>query len=212
MNKLDDYGQYKKDIFTKLNFSFQSGKKILDIGCGDGMDSYIFKTVYKLKSYCIDIFKHDNFFSKLKSIKFKKAGIDDIPYPDDFFDYIFIHDVLHHIDENNQRFKLHLQALKETLRVCKKSGTIIIIEGNRFNPLFYPHMVKLLGHDHWTQSYFKKTIRLAFKKHEIKYQYFEAHNYPNLISFWKIYEKIMEKIVPKAFIAYNVAIIKKNDQ
>lgn len=212
MNKLDDYGQYKKDIFTKLNFSFQSGNKILDIGCGDGMDSYIFKTVYKLKPYCIDIFKHKNFLSKLKSIIFKKAGIYDIPYPDDFFDYIFIHDVLHHIDENNQRFTKHLQALKETLRVCKKSGTIIIIEGNRFNPLFYPHMVKLLGHDHWTQSYFKKTIRSAFKKHEIEYQYFEAHNYPNLISFWKIYEKVMEKIIPKAFIAYNVAIIKKNDQ
>lgn len=44
------YGQYKNDIFNKLGFSFEKGKKILDVGCGDGSDGKIFipKTVFSL--------------------------------------------------------------------------------------------------------------------------------------------------------------------
>lgn len=199
------YGQYKYDLLTKLNFPFIARKKIIDVGCGDGSDAEIFINEYKLKTYGVDVYEHEN-IKKIKRLKFKKAGICKIPYKNWCFDYVFLHDVLHHIDEQKQNYKKHLETLIEIKRVCKKKGSIIIVEGNRYNPLFYPHMVKMLGHNHFKQSYFKKIIKEVFPLATFKY--FEAHLYPQkFIRIWKIYEKIMELIIPKRFLAYNVAII-----
>ena len=103
--------QYKDDIFNKLGFNFEQGKKILDIGCGDGSDVRIFINEYKLVVYGIDIYEHNN-IKKIKGLSFKKAGIYDIPYADSTFDYVFLHDVLHHIDEPEQRYKKHIQGVK----------------------------------------------------------------------------------------------------
>ncbi len=206
-NNLSKYGQYKKDLFSKLDYKFIRNKKIVDVGCGDGSDSEIFINEYKLKVYGIDIYRNDR-LQKIKGFKFKLGGVYDIPFPDESFDYVFLHDILHHIDEKKQRESKHLKGLRELNRVCKKGGTIIIVEGNRYNPLFYPHMVKLLGHNHFRQDYFKKIILKIFPNTSFKY--FEAHLYPQkFLSFWKIYEKIMETIIPKEFRSYNVAIINK---
>lgn len=199
------HNQYKKDIFTKLGFTFDKGAKILDVGCGDGVDAQIFIQNYKLHTYGIDVFKHEHIDS-INKLHFQISAIYNIPYKKDYFDYVFLHDVLHHIDEPNQRFSKHVQALKELKRVCKRNGTIIIVEGNRYNPLFYPHMVKALGHDHFRQGYFMKMVRQVFPNAYFKF--FEAHYYPEkYLRIFKLYEYIMEHFSPKWFLAYNVAFI-----
>lgn len=202
------YGQYKADIFFKLGYKFIKNKKILDLGCGDGSDSEIFINEYNLKTYGVDIYKN-NRLSKIKDLKYKKGGIFNIPFPDSSFDYVFLHDVLHHIDESGQREAKHLAGLMELKRVCKKSGTIIVIEGNRYNPLFYPHMVKMMGHNHFKQSYFIDIILSVFPK--ARFRFFEAHYYPpRFLSLWKVYEWLMENFSPKEFLSYNATIIKNN--
>jgi len=85
---LKQYGQYKSDIFTKLDFNFEEGKSLLDVGCGDGIDAIIFQKEYKLKVTGIDVYTHKNIKS-LKDIEFKEAGIYEIPYANNSFDYIF---------------------------------------------------------------------------------------------------------------------------
>lgn len=204
---LTKYGQYKNDIFNKLNFNFEKGRKILDLGCGDCIDAEIFIKEYGLDAYGIDIYKHKN-VEKMQDLKFSLAGIFDMPFSDEFFDYVFLHDILHHIDEEKQSYKKHIAGLNELKRIAaKKGGYIIIVEGNRYNPLFYPHMVKMLGHNHFGQAYFKKIIREVFD--QVSFKHFECHSYPKkYVKFWKIYEKIMEKFCPDKFLAYNVAIIK----
>ena len=206
MKTITGYPQYKNDIFNKLAFHFEPGKRILDVGCGDATDAEIFIKEFDLDVYGIDVYKHEN-VDKLTELHFQKAEISTIPYEDKSFDYVFLHDVLHHIDEKEQSRDTHMRGLAEIKRVTKKNGSIIIIEGNRYNPLFYPHMVKMLGHEHWKQSYFIKVIQQTFQN--VEFKYYEAHAYPWALSFWKFYEYCMEKYAPKRFLAYNVAIITK---
>jgi len=123
---------------------------------------------------------------------------------------IYLHDVLHHIDEENQSYEKHIKGLKEVFRVLKKGGQVIVVEGNRYNPLFYPHMVKMLNHQHFKQGYFKKIINDAYNGNDIKFKFFEAHSYPRFwLWFWKGFEWFMENISPKQFLAYNIALITK---
>ena len=207
MKAITGYSQYKNDIFNKLAFHFEPGKRILDVGCGDASDAEIFIKEFDLDVYGIDVYKHEN-VDKLPNLHFLKADIFNIPHDNDSFDYVFLHDVLHHIDENEQSRDKHMRGLAEIKRVTRKNGVIIIIEGNRYNPLFYPHMVKMLGHEHWKQSYFINTMQRAFQN--VEFKHFEAHAYPWALSFWKVYEYCMENFAPEKFLAYNAAII-KND-
>lgn len=207
---LDKYDQYTKDIFEKLAFPFEKGKKLLDVGCGSGRDSQVLMEAYGLEVWGIDIYTHPK-VNEILGDRFcmEKRGIFRLPYNENEFDYVFLHDVLHHIDEENQSYEKHIEGLQSLKRVVKAGGHIIIVEGNRYNPLFYPHMVKMLGHEHFSQNYFKKIILEVFPGAEFKY--FEVHSYPKgTLGFWKLYEKLMEKFCPKKFLAYNVAIFQKH--
>lgn len=203
---LEKYGQYRSDIFNKLDFPFQRGKKILDVGCGDGGDAEIFIKEFGLDTYGIDTYKHEN-IDKIPGLNFKRAGILEIPFDDQSFDYVFLHDVLHHVDEPEQKYSKHIEGLKELKRVCKKGGYILIIEANRYNPLFYPHMVLMRDHDHFKRTYFRKIISEVFG--DTKFKNFEAHLYPKkFLKIFKMYERIMERVsFSKPFLAYNVAVI-----
>lgn len=203
------YGQYQNDMFSKMALNFEKGKRLLDVGCGPGSDSEIFIKEFDLDVCGIDIYKHGN-IENIKGLNFIKSSIFNMPFDDNSFDYIFLHDVLHHINEPNQEYQEHIKGLEELKRVCKSGGKIIIVEGNRYNPLFYPHMVLMNGHNHFTQKYFKKIIKDVFEGAEFKS--FEAHFYPKrLIGFFKIFEMISERIsFFSPFRSYNLAIISNN--
>jgi len=204
-SNLSEYTQYKKDIFQKIAFPFERGKNLLDVGCGDGSDAVIFKNVYGLDVKMCDIYRDSKLDTSVG--EFSIGSILDLPYSTEMFDYVFVHDVMHHIDEERQDRNKHILALEELRRVTKKNGTILVLEANRYNPLFYPHMVKIRGHNHFRHEYFKSIILQVFPN--VEFRYFEAHMYPpSLLRVFKIYEYIMEHYVPKRFLAYNLAIIK----
>lgn len=197
---------YKQKIVRILRKHLSKRKKILDVGCGDCSDAMNLKK-YGMHVYGIDIFKHKNVSSVFPQT-FKLGTIYKIPFNDNYFDYVFSHDVLHHIDEKEQFFSNHVAGLTEMKRVCKKNGKIIILEANRYNPLFYPHMVVMKSHNHFTQPYFINVCKQVFSNPE--FHFFEAHVYPKILYwFFKPYEKIME-IMPflRPFRAYNMMVYK----
>lgn len=202
------YSQYTNDFFNKLGVSFEKGKKILDVGCGDGTDAQVFIKSYGLDFYGVDIYESSNI--KKRKLKFKIGTIHKIPHKSESFDYVYTHDVFHHIEERKQSDSSILLGLKELRRVCKKKGFIVIVEANRFNPLFYPHMVLMKKHNHLTQSKFKRFVGQEFRKDNINFKFFEAHLYPaRLLPLFKLYEYFLEKLSLTWFLAYNIAIIQK---
>lgn len=206
MKCIEGYGQYKDDFFNKLGFEFEEGKSLLDVGSGDATDLRVFINEYSLDARGIDIYKHEDVDNL--GMKFDVASILDIPFPDSAFDYVYSHDVLHHVDEKHQRRRDHVGGLVEMKRVTKNGGYTIIVEGNRYNPLFYPHVVKMMGHEHFRQSYFKSIVGDVFE--HVEFRTFEAHLYPEWgLRFFKLYEGLMERYMPHWFMAYNVAIALK---
>ena len=201
---ISQYGQYKHDIFRKINLSFIRGKHILDVGCGDGTDAEIFIREFGLQTTAIDVYENPA-IRTVNDLAFQIASAEALPFQDGFFDYVFLHDVLHHIDEETQSRERHLAALREVSRVINPNGgKVVILESNRYNPISYVHMVRMLGHDHWTQSYFHGVVREVFP--QAKFNYFESHAYPWGYSFWRIYELIMERFLPRGILSYNVGI------
>jgi len=105
------------------------GKKILDIGCGNG---YVLSQYKKFGAevYGIDLTKTAIELSQKRfqlcnyQGEFKLTDGDSIPYPDNFFDMVCSMGVLHHIERPER-------MINEICRVLKPSGTLIMMLYNK---------------------------------------------------------------------------------
>lgn len=194
--------QYRKDLVKKMALDFKPNHRLLDIGCGDGEFTMHLAERYKLRVKAIDLTAHKN-WGKIASpdIQFKKGSIYKLPFESNMFDYVFLKDILHHIDEPKHDLRQFKKAFQEVKRVCKAGGRIIILEANRYNPVFYPHMVILKGHDHLRYDKLITVVDDNFKNYKIKC--FEAHVYPkHLVAIFKLYEALMDNVIFHKFRAY----------
>lgn len=126
----------KEKIFSKLLFNIvkktvnsvkiKNGSKILDIGCGTGNLLFLLEKQNKeLKLYGIDVSEK---MLKIAKKKVKGAVLMNISasyidkkFTREFFDYIFIVDVFHHIPEKEKLMKVFYKILK-------KNGKLIITD------------------------------------------------------------------------------------
>lgn len=122
------------DSYTKSAYRILGdlqGKRILDMGCGDGTNTY---TMAAKASYVfgIDIslgmlkraktFKEDR-----KNVSFLEMDLEIMGFKDGVFDLIFGSYILHHVDI--------IYSLREVCRVLKKGGIGVFIENFAFNPI-----------------------------------------------------------------------------
>lgn len=110
------YQYMKKIILNKKNASMDDvfiGKNILDIGTGTGEYLDIFKD---LKANCIGIDSINNFKIK-KNKNFELIKVDLFQYlrkaPKNHFDFIFCFEVIEHLEEKDEIFKLIKKTLKD---------------------------------------------------------------------------------------------------
>lgn len=168
LNKNNIYENFVNEITPYLG----KNKTVLDLGCGPGAFSISISDECK-KIYAIDIIEDFVKATKLNSIEYGKNNIvtkfqnnNEIPAKSNFFDLVFLVDVLHHV-ENIEDF------LTEVKRVLKNNGKIVIFEPNKLNPLMY--LIHLLDHNErgllklGRPGIYKKKLKDFFQIEDVKF-------------------------------------------
>ncbi len=126
------YKWYKEKYFNNIK-----GKKILEIGCGDGGVVQFLKNENEV--YAVDISKNAMKFLKAKGIKPFLADVskENLPFEDSIFDIVIALEVLEHL-------KSPQYAIEEIQRVLKQNGRFIcsIPNPRTGHKLLYPCLFK----------------------------------------------------------------------
>lgn len=125
----------KSHLSKHLDFSKLKGKKILDVGCGQGTISKILSEA-GADVYAIDISKTSIDYVKkhYPEIKVKLGDALEIDFPDNYFDIVVCIGVLHHTPDTRKGFK-------ECARVTKPGGKLLVLLYTKYH--FYPFVYKI---------------------------------------------------------------------
>ena len=104
-----------------------TGKKVLDIACGEGYGSNLL-VPYASSVTGVDIDEKTISYAQQKysstNLKFIKASVLNLPFPDKSFDVIISFETIEHISE-------HEEMIAEISRVLKQDGMLIISTPNK---------------------------------------------------------------------------------
>jgi ubiquinone/menaquinone biosynthesis C-methylase UbiE len=191
--------RYRLRCIDKLGYHFRSDERLLDVGCGDGgVARLLRKRVGEVVA--VDVEPSDAWVDG-DGISFSVANGEDLPYGEAEFDLIHSKDSLHHMDDPDR-------AIVEYRRVLKPGGTALIVEANRYNPIFFAHMTKMLGHEHFPRRRFHDLVRRAFPV--ARFGSFDAHYVPfaeRMLAVQHATEEVLERIPGiSRLVSYNFAV------
>lgn len=176
---------YHARIVTEMlnGVKLKDGKysdKILDVGCGTGFVSTLYPS---FDIVGIDI--SDGMLSH-NPHKWVKASAEEIPFPDNHFDWVVCRSLLHHLDDPEV-------GLKEMYRVLKPGGTFVCWDPNH-NIIYetirhiFQHTDRFshLHHSFNDQELFQIIDLAGFKITEKRYLGYLAYpllGFPDIINF-----------------------------
>jgi len=191
--------RYRLRCLDKLGFTFEGHESVLDCGCGNGGVARLIRERVR-EVVGIDVEESDA-WSDEPGLSFCVADAERLPFEDSAFDILHSKDSLHHMDAPDR-------ALAEYRRVLKPDGAALIIEANRYNPIFYPHMTLALGHEHFTRRRFRALVSAVFP--DARFGAFEAHYVPGLkraLVLQNSVEEALERFPPaRPLLSYNFAV------
>jgi ubiquinone/menaquinone biosynthesis C-methylase UbiE len=191
--------RYRERCITKLRHVFRGDERLLDVGCGDGGVAWLLRRRVG-QVVAVDVEPSD-VWRNHEGVTYMVADGEQLPFGDSEFDLVHSKDSLHHMHSPER-------ALGEYRRVLKPGGTALIVEGNRYNPVFYLHMTRMLGHEHFAQSQFREMIATTFPK--ARFGTFEAHYVPfaeGILPIQHVVEETLERLPGFSRVAsYNFAI------
>jgi ubiquinone/menaquinone biosynthesis C-methylase UbiE len=191
--------RFRLRCIDKLGHRFGGDERLLDVGSGDGAVARLLRERVA-EVVAVDVERSENWRNG-DGISFLVANAESLPFGDGEFDLIHSKDSLHHMDDPER-------ALTEYRRVLKPGGTALIVEANRYNPIFFVHMTKMLGHEHFSRKRFNELVRSAFPVSRVGT--FEARFVPQaerLLKAQETVENILERIPGYSrLVAYNFAV------
>ncbi len=137
----ESFSESRKEIWPELKELekyIKNGKKILDLGCGNGR---LFELFQGKNVEYIGVDFSEKLIEKAKEKygeHFKVADMLNLPFEDNCFDSIWTIAVFHHIPSREFRIK----ALKEIKKILKPSGKIIMTCWNLYQPIYLKLLFK----------------------------------------------------------------------
>lgn len=183
---------YRVQILKHLNIKADKSF-VLDVG---GYDGYWLSTQKAKNKYVLDL----NICENYKNIHYIKASALKIPFGRNHFDQVFAFDVLEHIETGKEQ-----KFLDELIRVCKKSGEIILSTPSKSIRMFPDFMTNYInrkwGHEK-CNGYSKEELQKMLSVFSnINYQILD-NNTPSfrllfigIRCLWFIWQSLAEKII-----------------
>lgn len=112
------------------------GRRILDIGCGIGMYVEKFRR-FSDEVYGVDVDPEKVAEASRSLPNISVAPAEALPYHDDTFDVILLHEVIEHVDDD-------VRTIQEAVRCVRPGGHLVIYAPNRLYP-FETHGFYFLG-------------------------------------------------------------------
>jgi len=135
----DSWNKFRKkpfpDTVLKLSEKWKRGK-VLDLACGNGRNLAPF-VKNDFDCYGVDFSKkmvenaREMFRRRKLTAKFRIGDLIDIPFEDDFFDYVICIASFHHLNKKDQ-----VKSLKEIKRVLKNNGKLYLTVWNKWQGKF----------------------------------------------------------------------------
>jgi ubiquinone/menaquinone biosynthesis C-methylase UbiE len=99
------------------------GLTVLDIGCGTGNYTDLFQKVTRTKGYHVyGMEPSEGMIGKAREknsqVIFRQAAADDMPFEGNFFDFLYMTDVIHHIPDIRRMFCEIQRVLKPRGKAC----------------------------------------------------------------------------------------------
>jgi SAM-dependent methyltransferase len=132
-------GQERRLEFVRQYVNLE-GARILDVGCGLGLYMLRFRDLTE-HVYGVDVDREKVRAAGESLAHVEWAPAERLPFETGFFDVVFSHEVLEHVDDD-------LEAVREAYRVLRPGGRLVIFVPNRWYP-FETHGVYWRGQYHF---------------------------------------------------------------
>ena len=139
-----------------LNSVRLAGKKVIDIGCGDGVYTFeLYRNARPKKLFGVDSSKKaiklaKMFYGRFKNLKFFYTDLYKFPKRFEKFDLAIVRGVIHHVDYPEKAIK----------SIAEMTSEILILEPNGYNPLLkIIEKISPYHRFHKEKSYTPKMIR-----------------------------------------------------
>jgi len=136
------------------------GDKVLDLGCGNGR----FSEVFQKKIEYVGVDNSEKMIEiarkKYPKVDLRIADALSLPFPENSFDKVFSFAVIHHLPSE----ELQLQLLKETRRILKPGGVLILTVWN-----LNPFRMILIGEYKRVKAFFEYQLLKIFGKAKLDF-------------------------------------------
>jgi SAM-dependent methyltransferase len=129
-----------EELITHFNnvVHFSHSTTVLDFGCGTGSYLNLIQTVYGCKCHGVEPSQGMRVKAKEKNreLRIEAGDHSRIPCADDFFDFVYMTDVIHHVPDLGHMFRTIRRVLKPQGKLCIVTESHAQIEGRFYNRYF----------------------------------------------------------------------------
>jgi SAM-dependent methyltransferase len=133
------------------------GRKAMDLGCGAGQEAlWLSRRGWRVDA--MDLEPHAGWSALAAetrgAVRFSIGNAEVLKGPAGTYDLVFEKDMAHHANDP-------AAVLRAMARRDRPGGQVVVVEGNRLNPIFYVHLTLMGNHQHFTHARLRQLLAEA---------------------------------------------------